>query len=124
MRMVWAAALLIAALVPAAAQTGNDDIMRAEQGYFEPWLAPKYKSPRGTKQRVTIPKSQYADPPRAGVTPSPIMVPETGRVLPNMPATTGRETSQDRALRCHHQAGVYGDTAGNRNAYIGTCINQ
>ena len=34
------------------------------------------------------------------------------------------ETSQDRAARCAHQAGVYGQAAGDRNAYIGSCINQ
>jgi hypothetical protein len=36
----------------------------------------------------------------------------------------GAETGQDRALRCGHQAGVYGEQAGNREAYVGGCINQ
>ena len=36
----------------------------------------------------------------------------------------GVETYQDRAARCAHQAGVYGQAAGDRNAYIGSCINQ
>jgi len=37
----------------------------------------------------------------------------------------GTETFQDRAARCAHQAGVYGPSAtGDRNAYIGGCINQ
>jgi hypothetical protein len=36
----------------------------------------------------------------------------------------GRETYQDRAARCAHQAGVYGAAAGDRGTYIGTCINQ
>jgi hypothetical protein len=36
----------------------------------------------------------------------------------------GTETFQDRASRCAHQAGVYGQAAGDRNAYVGTCINQ
>ena len=60
--------------------------------------------------------------------PPPIVVPETGRVLPNLPmigsGPGGAETSQDRATRCAHQSGVYGEAAGNRNAYIGSCINQ
>jgi hypothetical protein len=126
--------------VPAHAQRGNGyDIMRddysimvPEKGYKvekpEPWLAPKYKSPRGTIKRVTIPKSTVAQPPSAAV-PPPIVVPQTGRVLPNLPTVPGSgrggtETYQDRAARCAHQAGVYGQAAGDRNTYIGTCINQ
>ena len=31
---------------------------------------------------------------------------------------------QDRAARCAHQAGVYGQAAGDRGTYVGTCINQ
>ncbi|MGB8575596.1 MAG: hypothetical protein WCD56_03400 [Pseudolabrys sp.] len=116
-------------VVPAFAQS---DIMVPEKGYKaekpEPWLAPKYKSPRGTVKRVTIPKSTIVQPPSAAV-PPPIVVPQTGRVLPNLPTVSGSgrggaETYQDRAARCAHQAGVYGQAAGDRNTYIGTCINQ
>jgi hypothetical protein len=61
--------------------------------------------------------------------PPSLYVPETGRVLPNLPSLPGAgvggvETGQDRALRCAHQAGVYGAAAGDRNAYIGSCVNQ
>ena len=61
--------------------------------------------------------------------PPPLYVPQTGRVLPNLPSVSGSgpngaETSQDRAFRCAHQAGVYGPAAGDRSAYIGSCINQ
>jgi hypothetical protein len=94
----------------------------------EPWLAPKYKSPRGTPEHVVMPQSKSAPPKRAAV-PPPMMVPETGRVLPNLPTVSGSgpnggETYQDRAVRCAHQAGVYGQAAGNPSAYIGGCINQ
>jgi hypothetical protein len=94
----------------------------------EPWLAPKYKSPRGTVKRVTIPKSRIVSPPNT-VVPPPIVVPQTGRVLPNLPTVSGSgpggaETYQDRAARCAHQAGVYGQAAGDRGTYMGTCINQ
>jgi hypothetical protein len=94
----------------------------------EPWLAPKYKSPRGTVKHVVIPRSTTVPQPYA-VTPPPIIVPQTGRALPNLPTISGSgrggaETFQDRAARCAHQAGVYGPDAGNRNAYVGTCINQ
>jgi hypothetical protein len=66
--------------------------------------------------------------PRADVPPA-IVVPETGRVLPNMRTLSpsgpnGTETGQDRAMRCAHQLGVYGADAGNPSAYLGSCVNQ
>ena len=123
---------------PARAQTNNDilgdnySIMKPEKGARpaqpEPWLAPKYKSPRGTVKHVVIPRSKAIEPPITAV-PPPIVVPQTGRVLPNLPTVQGSgprgaETFQDRASRCAHQAGVYGQAAGDRNAYVGTCVNQ
>jgi hypothetical protein len=56
--------------VPARAQSDimsdNYNIMVPEKGYKpsqpEPWLAPKYKSPRGTVKRVTIPKTTTVSP--------------------------------------------------------------
>ncbi|MFZ0092474.1 MAG: hypothetical protein WAK97_01020, partial [Pseudolabrys sp.] len=121
--------LLLSALpaTPARAQGNNYDIMRDDYSIMvpekgsrreqpEPWLAPKYKSPRGTVKHVTIPKSKIVPYPSATV-PPPIVVPQTGRVLPNLPTVPGagpggRETYQDRAARCAHQAGVYGQAAG------------
>ena len=112
---------------------GDDySIMKPEKGgrrsQPEPWLAPKYKSPRGTVKHVVIPRSTTIQPPNTAV-PPPIVVPQTGQVIPNLPTVSGSgprgaETYQDRASRCAHQAGVYGQAAGDRNAYIGTCINQ
>ena len=134
-RRYWLTAFLaLAAIVsalPARAQSDDEryNIMRPEKGARpaqpEPWLAPKYKSPRGSRQHVTIPRPQPA-PQQPAQVPPPLYVPETGRVLPNLPApgSGGRETTQDRAARCAHQAGVYGPAAGDRNAYIGSCINQ
>jgi hypothetical protein len=133
--------LLLSALpaTPTHAQGNNYDIMRDDYSIMvpekgsrreqpEPWLAPKYKSPRGTVKHVTIPKSKIVPYPSATV-PPPIVVPQTGRVLPNLPTVPGagpggRETYQDRAARCAHQAGVYGQAAGDRGTYVGTCINQ
>ena len=134
--------ILVLAVAPAAAfaQSGSgysimqDDysIMVPEKGSRpskpEPWLAPKYKSPRGTVEKVVIPRSRTVPQPHA-VTPPPLYVPETGRTLPNLPTISGSgrggaETYQDRAARCAHQAGVYGADAGNRNAYVGGCVNQ
>ena len=106
---------------------GVPDIMKPE-----PWTAPKYKSPRGTVQQPARPRVAPTDePPRivAPAIPPTLYVPQTGRTLPNMPTVSpsgrgGRETYQDRAVRCAHQAGAYGALAGDRNSYIGTCINQ
>jgi hypothetical protein len=95
----------------------------------EPWLAPEYKSPHGTRKHVKIPRPSRT-PERHAVNPPPIYVPQTGRVLSNLPTvsgsgTGGSETYQDRAVRCAPQAGAYGTAAtGNRTAYIGSCINQ
>ena len=130
--------LTAALAAPGHAQNGynilGDDysIMKPEKGARpsqpEPWLAPKYKSPRGTVKHVVIPRSTTIQPPSTTV-PPPIVVPQTGQVLPNLPTVQGSgprgsETFQDRASRCAHQAEVYGQAAGDRNAYVGTCINQ
>jgi hypothetical protein len=52
-----------------------------------------------------------------------VVPPGTGQALPNINQGQ-RETSQDRAVRCAHQAGMYAGQAGDRGTYIGTCINQ
>ena len=138
-RAVLTGLIVVAAFASALdvrAQAVDDpySIMRPEPGTrqpraVEPWLAPKYKSPRGTQQRVKRPQTSPPLMQAAPQTPPPIYVPETGRLLPNLPALpgaglSGAETGQDRALRCQHQAGVYGDATGNREAYVGGCINQ
>ena len=118
-------ALPLLAVTPFHAQASDDDrytIMKPE-----PWVAPKYRSPRAAPQpkpRPSVPKP----PPRSAVPPT-LYVPQTGRVLPNMPAPSNSgpnntETYQDRAVRCAHQAGAYGAVAGDRTGYIGSCINQ
>jgi len=128
--------LFAALATPTFAQTGgilsdNYSIMVPEKGSKrqvskreqpEPWLAPKYKSPRGTVQHVRIPKSRTVSPP-SGTVPSSVYVPQTGRTFQNLPTVGGGiETSQDRAMRCSHQAGVYGQAGANRGAYMGACF--
>jgi hypothetical protein len=130
---VLLALTLVASVVTTHAQSDDNryNIMRPEPGTKttkpEPWLAPRYKSPRGTPEHVVIPRSAPVPQPQTSV-PPPIVVPQTGRVVLNLPmpgsGPGGRETYQDRAVRCAHQAGVYGQAAGDRNAYIGSCINQ
>ncbi len=135
MATLWGSAL------PAHAQSKADpySIMVPEPGTPaakpapkpEPWLAPKYKSPRGTRQHISVPRptAPKVTAPTPPKVPPPIVVPQTGRVLPNLPALSpsgphGTESFQDRAARCAHQAGMYGDAAGNRSAYINSCVNQ
>jgi hypothetical protein len=124
------ALVVLSAIVaaPSHAQTSNIlgdnySIMVPEKGSKparpEPWLAPKYKSPRG--KYVTIPKSTIVPIPNVAV-PPPIIVPQTGRVLPNLPTASGSgrggaETYQDRAARCAHQAGVYGQAGRPQHLY-------
>jgi hypothetical protein len=132
--IVLLALAAIATAVPARAQSDDDryTIMRPEPGrpaeQPEPWLPPKYKSPRGTRQHIVTPRPIEV-PQLQPTTPPPLYVPQTGQVLPNLPTISGagpggRETSQDRAVRCANQAGVYGQAAGDRNTYVGSCINQ
>lgn len=128
--------LVSAVAAPAQDADGNYNIIAPEpklghkpQPRPEPWLLPKYQSPRGTRQHVTRTPPRAYVPPRTPEVQPPIYVPQTGRLLPNLPALPGAgpggaETGQDRAVRCAHQAGVYGQAAGDRNVYINSCINQ
>ena len=92
----------------------------------EPWLAPKYRSPRGTVKSVIIPKSEIVSPPSASA-PPPVFVPQTGQTfqsLPTLPGSGpgGAKTFQDRAASCAHQAGVYGQATS--GSFMGACVNQ
>lgn len=139
MKPLAPALLVLALMAPAAAyaETGRPSwmIMTPEPGRAaelpEPWLPPKYKSPRGSRQHVKHPRAptRRAARPKVAPVPPPIVVPQTGQVLPNMPTLSpsgphGTESFQDRATRCAHQAGAYGAAAGDRGTYIGTCVNQ
>lgn len=121
------------AAVPAIAQSADPNIVRVAPLPLgppspEPWLPPTYQSPRGTVQHVRPVKPLRVPRVRTSE-PESIIVPETGVALPNLRTVSpsgpgGRETYQDRAVRCAHQAGAYGANAGDRGTYIGTCINQ
>jgi hypothetical protein len=121
--------MVLTAMVSAApARAQSDDDKRYNIIAPEPWLPPKYKSPRGSTEHVAMPPPARTPQPRAAVPPA-LYVPQTGRTLPNLPSAApsgpnGTETAQDRAARCAHQAGVYGSAAGDRSVYIGSCINQ
>jgi hypothetical protein len=77
-------------------------------------------------QKVRIPKSKIVRPPSA-TDPGYVYVPQTGRTFQNLPSLPGSgpggaQTFQDRAIRCTHQAGVYGQVGANRGTYIGSCL--
>jgi hypothetical protein len=91
---------------------------------------PVYPTPLPKPQvPLPVPPHKTVAPHRPQV-PPPLYVPQTGRLLPNLPPVTGagpggRETFQDRAARCAHQSGVYGPNAtGDPGSYIRSCINQ
>jgi len=122
----------------ASAHAQSDDdrytIMRPEKpGPMQKFKAhgssnPVYPTPLPAPQGYIPPPSHEVMTPPAAVPPS-MYVPQTGAVLPNLPTLSGSgprgaETYQDRAVRCAHQAGVYGAAAGDRNAYVGSCVNQ
>ena len=134
-------ALVLTLAVPALAAEpggGTIDIMRPEQ--VSPVKEKIRKVRRGSSSPVyptpLPPPLRYNPPPSESVitqpatVPPPLYVPQTGRTLQNLPTVApsgpkGTESSQDRAIRCTHQAGAYGPGAtGDRNAYIGSCINQ
>lgn len=133
--------LVFALVAPAASAQTNVDTGTIEIMRPEPQTPPlKHKARRGSSNPVyptplPAPEKPVAVPrlpdavPRARRAPPPIYVPQTGQLLPNLPMISGSgpggsETSQDRAMRCAHQAGVYGEAAGDRNAYVGRCVNQ
>jgi hypothetical protein len=125
-----------------ASDGGTINIMKPEPGAPTKQKSKKSrKARRGSSNPVyptPLPRPQVPLPlpPKKAVTPHrpqvppPLFVPQTGRLLPNLPPAVGsgpggRETFQDRAARCVHQSGVYGPNAtGDRGSYIRSCINQ
>jgi hypothetical protein len=86
---------------------------------------PVYPAPLPRPQKpAPVPRLQAA-PPRGRDVPPALLVPQTGRLLPNLPPAGGSETLQERSVRCAHQAGVYGPAlTGDQGSYIRSCINQ
>lgn len=127
-------ALAAFAATPVFAQSADPNIVHVAPlplgpATPQPWLPPTYQSPRGTVQHVRPVKPLRVPQHHRAAVPPPIINPQTGVALPNMRTISpsgpgGRETYQDRAVRCAHQAGAYGANAGDRNTYINTCINQ
>lgn len=78
----------------------------------------------GPQKPAPVPHIDTARPQQK--TPPDLVVPQTGRVVPNVPSVgAGRESFQDRSARCASQAGAYGPSiTGDRDSYIRSCINQ
>ncbi len=88
---------------------------------------PTYQSPPNLSRQNAMPQGPS---PHAPVqSPPPPIVSPHGQPLQNLPTLApsgphGRESFQDRAARCAHQADVYGVERGDRSSYIGNCVNQ
>ena len=138
--IVVAAALVLAPVLSRAATVDDPtNIMRPEPGSrdaaFEAWHQKHPNVPRRKVRGSSNPVYPAALPKPDHFTPTPslearpsgrtvepyIVSPQTGQALPNLDQGR-RETGQDRAMRCAHQTGIYGQ-AGGAN-YLGTCINQ
>lgn len=104
--------------------SGNYNIMAPE-----PWLPPKYQSPRGLPQRPKNARPRPTPPPSVDIAkPAPPIVLQDGRSVPNLPPVRqgivpggGRETFGDRAARCAHQSGLFGVPMGQQNTYMHFC---
>jgi hypothetical protein len=131
---------LIVTSAPVRAQSGDPGtptIMAPEpKGKAARSLRKKHIGSSSTVYPISLPPPlHYQPPPVRTVIPEPnaappsMYVPQTGMRVPNLPSVGGAgpggsETSQDRAVRCAHQAGVYGPAAGDQGSYIRSCINQ
>lgn len=95
----------------------------------EPWLPPKYQSPRGLPQGPKKAQPRPTPPPSVDIAkPAPATVLPNGRIVPNLPPVRqgivpggGRETFGDRATRCAHQSGLYGVPMGQQHTYMHSC---
>lgn len=135
--MVRLAAMLMFGLLAVDAAAGGaraaDDspysIMKPEPR--TPGVVDPYRSPRRTPQRpARVPRSPSPQQ-RHVAPPPPIVVPQTGQVVPSQPILPrgavpggGAESFGDRAARCAHQAGLAGLPADQRGSYMGSCLNQ
>jgi hypothetical protein len=97
----------------------------------EPWLAPKYKSPRNLPQKPNSARTRPL-PPRSSVgvaNPPPPTILPNGQTVPNLPSANrgyvpggNAETFQDRAARCAHQSGLYGVPGSQQQTYMSACV--
>ena len=95
----------------------------------EPWVAPKYRSPRNLPQQPDKARTRPVPRPSVGVaSPPPPTVLPSGQAVPNLPPVRqgivpdgSRETFGDRAARCAHQSGLYGVPAGQQGTYMHSC---
>jgi hypothetical protein len=121
--LVCFAALLAAVFLPSAdakaASERNDYNIIAP----EPWLPPKYQSPRGLQQQPSR-APPVSPPPLVRIPrPKPPIVLPNGQIVPNVPPVTGyrNETSGDRATRCAGQAATNNVPPEQMSLYMHNC---
>lgn len=140
--MVWllAAAMLAGTLVAASTQAAPRrpaqdpySIMAPEPGAAappEPWLPPRYQSPRGLPQQPGVREPPPPVPPPSVQIhrPAPPIVLPNGQVVPNLPPLRqgvvpdgGTETFSDRASRCATQSAINGVPADQQSTYMNSC---
>src|SRR5262245_27871981 len=123
------AAVVGAALVSSAAAQGYKGYPYSIMVPEEPWLAPKFKSPRGLKQTVTPPRVAPAPPPAQIAKPAPpIVLPGVTNPIPNLAPVPrgsvpggGSETFGDRVSRCAQQGAAFGVPGDKSSVYAHTC---
>lgn len=96
----------------------------------EPWLPPKYKSPRGLPQRPqparptpAPPSVVIGKPPPPIVLPNGQVVPSTAPVLQGNGSATPTENFGSAVARCAHQATAAGVPANQRSIYMNQCTS-
>jgi hypothetical protein len=125
--------MLLATSLGAAAVAGD----RVERDSYsimtpEPWVAPKYRSPRGLPQQPKAARPRPPRPPSVDIAkPAPPIVLPNGQVVPNLPPVRqgivpdgSRETFGDRAHRCAHQSSAFGVPGDQRSTYMHSCTMQ
>lgn len=86
-----------------------------------------------SNQPGLYPMQTYAPPAMPGTTPTALQGPPVAGypqvpTVPILPRGTtggaGAETFSDKVVRCSHQAGLSGLSAGDQNTYVATCAGQ
>lgn len=134
--MRWMA--VAAAAVGLAALTTGAQAQGRSQGYPysimtpEPWLAPKYRTPRGLERPARTQSEGYPKRSRSNrgiaLAKPPSIVPGVRRPIPNLAPVNrgyvpggGTETFGDRVSRCAHQQALFRVPGSASSVYMHNC---
>lgn len=106
---------------PSRAATIDDEAPPKRKTTVYPYRPPPRIDPR---EGIVTPRIAPSVGQTFSEPPPPVVIPGTGRTIQNLPSAGGRETTQDRSLRCTHQAGLNSVPGEQRGAYISSCIGQ